>query len=132
VTRPVPVPTEDDRPFWSGGADGKLLIHRCRACRRWFHPPAPVCPSCRSRDVGPDAVSGRGTVWAATVNHQPWFAGLPPPYVIAVVELAEQTGLRLLTSVVRCEPDGVHAGLEVTVEFDHIDEVWLPVFRPAV
>src|SRR5207302_10109628 len=80
LSRPVPVPTDDDRAFWTGGADRQLLIHRCTVCRQWFHPPAPVCPRCRTRDVQPEPASGRGTVWAATVNHQSWFAALPPPY----------------------------------------------------
>jgi hypothetical protein len=77
-------------------------------------------------------VSGRGTVWAATINHQRWLPTLDPPYVIAIVELAEQTGLRLLTNVVGCDPEGVHAGMTVTVGFEPLtDEIWLPVFRPA-
>ena len=133
MSRPVPVPTEDDRAFWTGGSDGQLLIHRCTVCRHWFHPPAPLCPRCRTRDVQPEPVSGRGTVWAATVNHQPWFAALPPPYVIGIIELVEQAGLRLLSNVIGCDPDAVRAGMAVRVEFERVHEsVWLPVFRAMV
>jgi uncharacterized protein len=129
----VPVPTDDDRAFWTGGADGQLLIHRCTVCRHWFHPPAPVCPCCHTRDVQPEPVSGHGTVWAATVNHQTWFEGLPPPYVVGIIELVEQAGLRLLSNVVGCDPDAVRAGMAVRVEFERVHEdVWLPVFRAVV
>ena len=132
MPRPLPAPTEDERVFWAGGASGRLLVHRCRACQRWFHPPAPVCPYCFDREVGPEPVSGRATVWAATVNHQPWFPSLPPPYVVAIVELAEQPGLRMLTNVVGCDPERVATGMAVTVEFEPLaDGIWLPVFRPS-
>jgi uncharacterized OB-fold protein len=132
VSRPRPVPTADERAFWAGGAEGRLLVHRCRACRQWFHPPAPVCPHCHDRDVGPEQVSGRATVWAATVNHQPWFPSIPPPYVVAIVELVEQPGLRMLSNVVGCAPELVVAGLTVTVEFEPLaTDIWLPVFRPS-
>ena len=132
MIHPVPVPTDDDRAFWSGGACGKLLIHRCAVCRHWFHPPAPVCPQCHARDVGPEPVSGRGTVWAVTVNHQLWFEAFPPPYAVAIVELAERPGLRLLSNVVGSDPDVVRAGMDVHVAFRRVtDDVWLPVFQAA-
>jgi uncharacterized OB-fold protein len=80
--------------------------------------------------VQPEPASGRGTVWAATVNHQPWFAALPPPYVVGIIELVEQPGLRLLSNVIGCDPDAVRAGMAVRVEFERVHEnVWLPVFR---
>ena len=65
---------------------------RCRACRHWIHPPAPICPACLARDVAPEAVSGRARVATFTVNHQPWIPGFDPPYLVAIVELDEQRG----------------------------------------
>ena len=132
VIRPLPVPTNEERAFWAGGAAGQLLVNRCDACGRWHHPPKPVCPHCFSTAVAPKPVSGRGTVWAATVNHQQWFATRDAPYVIAIVELAEQAGLRLLTNIVDCDPAQVHAGMAVTVGFEPLaDDIWLPTFRPV-
>ena len=65
-----------------------------------------------------------------TINHQPWFDALPPPYVIAIVELQEQAGLRMTTNIVGCRPEVVHAGMAVAVCFEPLDAVWLPWFRP--
>jgi uncharacterized OB-fold protein len=126
--RPPPVLAEGTAAFWTGGAEGELRICRCRSCGWWLHPPQPVCRRCRSRDVAPEPTSGRGTVWSFTVNRYPWSADMPPPYVLAEVELEEQAGLRLLTAIVDC-PD-VWIGMPVTVRFDRAGDAWIPVFAP--
>lgn len=130
TTRKLPALTPDNAPFWQGGRDGALLIHRCAACTRWFHPPSPICPHCASFDVAPRAVSGRGTVMSCTVNHQPWTPALTAPYVVAIVELDEQPGLRVLSNIVGCAPEQVAIDMPVQVRFEQIEDVWLPLFAP--
>lgn len=129
-TRMLPRVTPATEAFWTGGADDELRILRCGACGYWIHPPAPVCPECWSRDVAPRAASGRATVHSFTVNHQIWNPTWEHPYVIAVVELEEQLGLRLTTNLVAVEPDAVHIGMAVGVTFERDDDVWLPLFKP--
>ena len=129
--RVLPRVTTDNEHFWTGGSQGELRFLRCRACGYYIHPPAPVCPRCLSRDVAPEAVSGRARVATLTVNHQPWYPGLDPPYVIAIVEIEEQTDVRLMTNIVNCEVDRVEIGMAVTVTFEQHDEVWIPLFEPA-
>jgi uncharacterized OB-fold protein len=126
--RPAPVITDRTAAFWRGGAVGELRIQRCQACRWWVHPPLPLCPQCHDRKLGPEVVSGRGTVWSFTVNRYPWTPSLQPPYVLAEVELDEQPGLRLLTSIVDC--DDVRIGMPVRVQFEPAGEAWVPVFAP--
>src|SRR5262245_5722938 len=99
--RMLPALTELNRAFWTGGAQGELRILRCAACRRWVHPPVGACPACGGR-LAPEAASGRGTIFTFTVNHQAFRPEVPPPYAIAIVELAEQRGLRVPTNVVNC------------------------------
>jgi acetyl-CoA acetyltransferase len=76
-------------------------------------------------------VSGRATLASYTINHQPWMPGLDVPYVIALVELVEQAGLRLTTNLVGCAPDAVRIGMPLRVTFrDVSDDVALPLFEP--
>jgi acetyl-CoA acetyltransferase len=76
------------------------------------------------------ATSGRATVVGYTVNHQQWLASMPPPYVIAIVALAEDPSVRLTTNIVGCDPDAVAIDAAVRVVFEHVDtEVWLPLFE---
>ena len=129
--RPLPVLTTNNREFWMGGANGELLIYRCRSCGYYVHPAAHFCPSCESRDVAPEAVSGRATVASFTVNHQQWEPDLEVPYVMALVELEEQREVRLVTNIVNCPTDDVYIGMPVSVLFEQNEDVWVPLFQPV-
>ena len=50
---PLPALDPGNTPFWTGGSTEQLLICRCGSCRRWLHPPVPVCRFCLSADVTP-------------------------------------------------------------------------------
>jgi uncharacterized OB-fold protein len=130
--RMIPALTPTTEFFWTGGADGRLRILRCSKCSRYTHPPGPVCRWCLSSEVTPTEVSGRGTVYTFTENRQPWSERLTEPYVIAIVELVEQAGLRILTNLVDCAPADVSIGMPVEVTFEPADDVFLPFFRPIV
>jgi uncharacterized OB-fold protein len=123
-------PDLDDinRFFWTSGEDGRLRFLRCGACGYHLHPPGPRCPECGGVELSPEPVSGRGVVATFTVNHQPW-VGETEPYVIAIVELAEQDGLRLTTNIVGCPVAEVHIGMPVQVVFEHQAPVWFPLFE---
>jgi len=129
--RVLPQLNDLNRPFWTGGERGELYLLRCRSCKHWIHPPAPICPLCLAREVAAEATSGRARVATFTINHQPWIPGFPPPYVIAIVELAEQPGLRLTTNLVHCAPADVRIAMPVRAVFEQHDEVWIPLFEPV-
>jgi acetyl-CoA acetyltransferase/uncharacterized OB-fold protein len=130
VGRPLPQPTISSQPFWTSGADGRLRIAQCSACGRHHHPPQPICPQCRSLDVGMAPVSGRATVAGFTLNHQQWLPAFPPPYVVAVVALDEDPSVRLTTNIVGCDPADVAIGMRVRVTFEPHEELWIPLFEP--
>jgi uncharacterized OB-fold protein len=119
------------RFFWTSGEDGKLRFQRCGRCRKYAHPPAPRCPYCLADEQNPEPVSGRAVVHSFTVNRQQWVPDAEP-YVIGLVTIAEQDDVRLTTNIIDIEADDVTIGLEVEVDFEHVDDVWLPVFRPTV
>ena len=127
--RVQPALDDDNRFFWTSGEDGRLRFLRCQGCGYYLHPPIPRCPRCGSREVAPEAVSGRAEVLSYTVNHQSW-DGSAEPYAIALVGLPEQEGLRLTTNIVGCAPDAVRIGMAVRVAFEQHDEVWFPLFEP--
>jgi len=131
-TRPpriLPALTDIDRPYWTSGADGRLRIQHCATCDRYVHPPVPACPTCGTTPQF-RSVSGRGSVFTFTVNHQPFHPDVPPPYVIAIVELEEQDDLRLPTNLVDCDAEAVAIGQPVEVVFEQQGEHWIPLFRP--
>jgi acetyl-CoA acetyltransferase len=76
-------------------------------------------------------VSGRGTIIGYTVNQHQWHPAFEPPYAVAVVALAEDPGVRLTTTIVGCAPSEVSIGQEVSVRFEHHEDVWLPLFTPT-
>ena len=129
--RPLPELTAATEWFWTSGADGRLRIQGCSACGSLVHPPVPICPNCRSTEWQPTVVSGRGSVVGFTVNEHRWHPAFDPPYAIAVVAVAEDPTVRLTTSIVGCDAAEVHVGQDVEVRFEHVEDVWLPLFAPS-
>ncbi len=129
--RVLPRVTPLNEHFWRGGADGELRFLRCQDDGTYVHPPAPICPECLGKNVSPEAVSGRATVLTYTLNHQQWVPASDHPYCIAIVELEEQPGLRLMTNVVNCPAEDVRIGMAVKVLFEAHEDVFIPVFEPA-
>jgi len=122
-------------PFWEATREGRLLVQWCTACDRGIFYPRSFCPFC-----GADGsaltwreASGRGSVHAATVEHNPAATGTTfsggEPYVVALVDLEE--GVRMMTNVIGCPPERVHAGMAVTVTWEPLsDGRQLPQFTP--
>ncbi|WP_068178982.1 OB-fold domain-containing protein [Mycobacterium sp. UM_CSW] len=128
--RPLPLITQDNEFFWTSGADGTLRLQECQSCDALIHPPAPVCRYCRSRDVGVRDVSGRATLAGFTVNERFSLPGLPAPYVVAQVAIAEDPRVRLTTNIVECDFERLELGQQVEVVFEQVEDVWFPLFRP--
>lgn len=127
--RPLPQLTQLTEPFWTSGIGGRLQFLRCPSCGYYTHPPGPVCARCRNNEVAYVPVSGLGTVYALTLNHQPWYPGWSLPYVVAIVQLDEQEDLRLLTNIVGGGAESVHIGDRVQVRFEEHENVALPLFE---
>ncbi|GAA1851536.1 hypothetical protein GCM10009836_34400 [Pseudonocardia ailaonensis] len=129
IPRRPPLLDELNEAFWTGGAAGELRILRCGACGFYLHPPYPQCPVCGSKQVAPSAVSGLGKVHSYTENVHAWVEGATP-YTIALVDLPEQEGLRVLSNLRAPDPSDITIGAPVRVYFEQLtDEVWLPLFE---
>jgi uncharacterized protein len=133
AAKPAIVPTAANRFFWEGAARHRLLVQRCGACGHFSHPAPDRCPACLSPDLAPASMSGRGTIFSFTIIRRalhPGFA-IDLPYAVALVELAEQAGLHLITNIVGCAADGPRIGMDVAVEFEPYGDFARPVFRPV-
>lgn len=131
IPRPLPMISDTNRYFWESGKDGRLRILRCQDCGHYMHPYSAVCKKCRSYNVEPEAVSGRANLVSFTVNYQPWDPNVPVPYVVALVELEEQSNIRLVTNLPGCPIDEVEYGMAVTVCFEKYDDIYVPQFARA-
>jgi uncharacterized OB-fold protein len=120
---------DDNREFWTSGAIGELRLPFCASCSRWIFPPRLHCRDC----LGPahyTSLSGRGRVFTYTVNHHPFNPEVPVPYVIAIVELVEQEGLRFTTDIVNGTIDSVAIDMPVHVVFEQQGDIFVPLFEP--
>jgi uncharacterized protein len=92
-------------------------------------PPVLQCADC----VGPAVyapVSGKGRVFTYTVNHHPFNPEVPVPYLIAIVELVEQEGLRFTTNIVNCPVESVTIDMPVRLHFEQQGDAFIPLFEP--
>jgi len=130
-----PPASELTQPFWDATREHRLLVQWCTACDEpvWF--PREVCLRCLGNTLEWRAASGAGSVYAFLVEHRPNLPGVfgDAPYVVALVELDEQPGLRLPSRLVGVEPEAVAIGMPVAVEFAALPggDYTIPVFRPA-
>lgn len=128
--RPRPALTQDNRFFFEGAKEHKLLIQRCTNCGTLRHPPRPSCAKCRSFEWDAVTASGQGTIYSFVVNHYPQVPAFDYPLVVALVELEE--GTRLVANVAGIPPEEMVIGMPVIVGFEAFDEeLTLPVFRPV-
>ncbi len=132
ATRFEPRSTEISEPFWEATRDKTLLLQWCTSCETPIFYPRAVCPGCLGSELVWRPASGRGTVYAATVEHRPQNPLMADraPYTVALIELEE--GVRMLSNVVGCPPDTVTVGMSVSVTWEALtDGRHLPLFEPA-
>ena len=125
----------DNKVHFRGWLNHQLLISRCGDCATWHERPRPCCPACWSFDVIPTEVAGTGTIHMAIFLHQgPPAQGVDysTPYPVVTVELDEQSGLRITSTVVGCANDEITIGRRVTLDWIERGGSPMPVFRLAV
>ncbi|MCP8937760.1 Zn-ribbon domain-containing OB-fold protein [Alsobacter sp. SYSU M60028] len=125
---PPPQITDQNRPFWDGAKQNRLMVLRCEGCGRHRFPPVPCCKRCLSTHASWTEVPGRGTLWSWAVIHRPYFPGALVPYQVAIVELDE--GPLLGTNIINARDENMRVGAPVRVAFKQIEnDLTLPVFE---
>jgi acetyl-CoA acetyltransferase/uncharacterized OB-fold protein len=131
ASRPLPFVTPWTEFYWTSGSDGRLRLQECNSCSALIHPPKPACPYCGGGETGIRAVSGFGTLFGFTVSHRFQLPGLPVPNIVAQVAIEEDPRVKLSTRLVDCGADDLRLGMRMSVAFEQVEDVWLPIFRPA-
>jgi len=128
--KPVPAPDEVTEFYWAAAGRGELVVSACLPHGHLNFPPDVSCAWCGSRELEPREVSGCGRVYSFTVVRQAFDPSFQAdvPYVVALIELDEQPGLRMLTNLLDVDPDAVEVGDRVHVVFETRDGVQLPQF----
>lgn len=127
----LPRITEAARPFWTALREGKFVTTRCQACGEISFPPRLLCPACLSDQREWITLSGRGKIYAFTLNRIVPRGYVPEaPYVTAMVDLEE--GPRLLTRLENAAYDQLQIGQAVKVAFKTLtDEITFFYFEPV-
>jgi uncharacterized OB-fold protein len=124
----------DNKDYYRGWLERRLVLNRCADCGRWHNPPKPVCPECWSDRVRPTPVSGRGTVHLLV-----WLRQGPPadgvdysmPHPVVTVELEEQAALRFTSTVVDTTMDELEIGDPVELTWVERNGAPFPAFTRA-
>jgi uncharacterized OB-fold protein len=120
IAAPRPLIDADSSPFWRSIKRGVLELARCQRCRRWEHPALERCRACDAPTTY-EAISGRGRLHSWTVIYRAAVPGHEAPYVVAVVELEEQSDLRLAGCLIDAQRIALRMGTRVIAEVTDVD-----------
>jgi len=113
-----PAVTEETEPFWLGAAEGRLVVERCGACGAESFPPRGICRRCHARAADTVELTGPGTVYSFTVNHQRWLPDLDVPFAIVLVEFDGHPGVRVGGRLRGCAVEEIEVGMPVAIGFE--------------
>ena len=131
-----PKASEIAEPFWEATKEGKYLVQWCGACATPIFYPREVCPQCLSADsLEWRESSGKGTVYAVSVQYRSMMMADKIPYAVALVEVDagdDTSTIRVMSNVVNCDPTTVNVGDAVSLTWEELsDGRNLPLFEPA-
>jgi len=115
-----PVPNDADRMFWHYCQQHELRFQQCGSCRRFRHPPTPVCPYCRSFEIVWVRAPDTGAVFSFTIVHHPAHPAMKAvvPYNIVVVDFPACDHVRLVSNLIDVPPQEIRIGMEVMLAWE--------------
>lgn len=120
----------DNKAYYRGLLQQKLLLNCCSDCGQWHHPPRPSCPACWSWEIEAREVAGRGEVYLLSfINGRTAHSSVSDPYPVAAVDLVE--GVRFTSTIVNCPKEEIIIGMPVRLAWVEEDGMPMPVFEPA-
>jgi uncharacterized protein len=134
LEKSIPVPDPVTQFYWDAALRDELVIQGFEGTDFVQFPPEAVAEG--RPDAGaskPVPVSGRGRLYAYTVLHQafhPAFAD-SVPLIIALTELDDAPGVKILTNLVDVAPADLAVGMPLEATFQKRGEWKIPQFRPV-
>lgn len=120
----------DNKAYYRGLLQQRLLFNHCVRCGHAHHPPKPSCPVCWSWEVEARQSTGKGEVYLFSfINARTAHGADSDPYPVAAVDLRE--GVRFTATVVNCPKDELVIGLPVQLTWIEEDGMPAPAFEPA-
>ena len=119
----------DNKEYYRGLLEHRLLINRCVQCSTWHFPPRASCPKCWSWDIAPTEVSGKGTIHHFSFRNDLPAHGAPKePYPVVAVNLDE--GVRFTSTLIGCAKSNLKIGMRVELAWIE-NGAPFPAFRPV-
>lgn len=117
--------------FWRYCAHGELRFQRCADCGAYRHPPAPLCPGCRSARSHWELAPDDAELFSYTVVHHAASTALKDavPYNVAVVAFPSLGNLRIVSNVIDAAPAELKIGMPLILVWQPHKERRLPRFR---
>jgi len=111
---PQPRPDPDSEDFWRATEAGRIELCRCRQCGLWHHPPLERCRDCAG-ETHFEPIQGTGQLHSYIVVRHAAVPGYLDelPYVIGLVELDDQPGLRVVGQLPEVDPAAIEPGSRV-------------------
>ncbi|HEY5645596.1 MAG TPA: OB-fold domain-containing protein [Pseudomonadales bacterium] len=121
LPQPVPAPDGLDAPFWEGLREEKILLQRCRSCRRFQWGPEWICHRCHSDDLAFEPVAGEGCIYSYERVWHPVHPALKDqgPYLIVLVSFAQADDVRVVGNLLGDPRQPVEIGAAVSPVFEH-------------
>jgi uncharacterized OB-fold protein len=127
---PLPQPSIETEPFWTGVQERKLLMPKCDACGTISFPPTVACGVCEKTDFTWTEMSGNGKIYSFVVYHRVYHPSFKDkvPYVVGVVQLDE--GPRIISNIINLPTTEVTCEMPVRVVYeDQRDGYLIPKFE---
>jgi uncharacterized OB-fold protein len=90
-----------------------------------------TCTSCQSDELRFEEVSGHGTIYSYAIFVQSFMPSYEAPYTIALVDLDDCPGVRMMTNIVQTDPENLQIGMPVQVVFEARGDWVIPQFTPV-
>ena len=121
LPRPMPRPDGLDAPYWEAAGKEVLSVQRCNDCMGWQWGPEWICHRCLSDDVGYAAVEPTGRIYSYERVWHPVHPALRErgPYLVALVELPQCDGVRMVGNLLGDPHQTVRIGAPVEAVFEH-------------